>query len=109
MANIEFSKFQGQIGSAHKELGSNAVVLEILEQKGTSITIYGAENSNADEDDLQVIGHIISYMIQEEAGASGVNRFGTFSDDETKQDKLVITSSADVVYHIWVLGRPGKA
>jgi len=109
MANIEFSKFQGQIGSFEKELGSNAVVLEIMEKKGTSITIYGKENSNAGADDLQVIGHIISYMIQEEAAASGVNRFGTLSDDETKQDKLVITSSSDVIYHIWVLGRPGKA
>jgi len=111
MANIAGVIFKGQIGSAHRELGSNALILEVLERISASneILIYGSENSNAGVDDLQMIGHIVSYVIQEHAAAGGANRYGTLSNSETTNDLLTIASSNDVIYQIWVVGYPGKA
>jgi len=111
MANISGSKFKGQIGSVEKELGSNAMVLEILERVGSSsaIVIYGKENSTGGSDDLQVIGHIVSYIVQEHIGVGGDNRFGTIASHQTTNDRLTITCTTGRIYHIWVLGYPGKA
>lgn len=110
MANIAGVIFKGQIGSAHRELGSNALILEVLERIASSaIVIYGSEHSSAGVDDLQMIGHIVSYVIQEDSAESGADRYGTLSSDQTTNDKLTIASSDAVVYHIWVVGYPGKA
>ena len=93
-------------------VSNQGLVMEFLQRtaSGNSVVIYGADNTNADSNDLKKINTIVSFVISWRADNSNSDNdamYGTISNTTTTNDTLTITtpSSAGIdEIDVWVVG-----
>lgn len=101
---------QLSLESSLRPVGNKGVVLEILRRTAaSSITIYGAGNSNAGSDDLKTIQTIVSvvaFPLEDASNGNDDTAYATIQTDEKTDDSVVITVPAAKCWDIWVAGYP---
>lgn len=103
MADIAGNIFSGAIPSVQKPQGAGGLLVELLNRKGTTVSIYGKGNSNAGSDDLQHIEQIVAGFAFPQADDNDATH-GVISTDETTDDLFTVTCAQDIAMYVLVFG-----